>query len=53
MLVRTNLIEAQRLAFADLRQGAALAFVVLFIIFAIGACHGRLINAQVAIEFLD
>src|SRR5271170_7893185 len=53
MLVRANLVEAQGLAFADLRQRAALAFIILFVVLAVGAGDRGLVNAQVAIEFLD
>ena len=46
MLVGTDLLEAQRLAFGHLRQRAALALIVLFVVFAIGVGDGHLVDAQ-------
>ena len=53
MLLRANLLQAQRLSSGNLGQSPALAFLVLFVVFAIRCGGGQLVNAQVAVELLD
>ena len=53
MLVRPNLVQAERLPLRNLGKRAAFAFVVLFFVLAICNRRGQLIDAKVAIKFLD
>ena len=53
MLVRADLVQAQDLPFGHARQGSTLAFIVLFVVFAVGLRSGDLVDAQKAVEFLD
>src|SRR5712664_3915107 len=53
MLIRTNLVQAEDLPFHNLRQRPALSFVILLVVIAVGVRRGQLIDAEVAVEFLD
>ena len=53
MLVGPNLVQPERLPLRNLRKRAAFAFVVLFVVLAIGDRRGQLVDAKVAVKFLD
>src|SRR5580704_7076869 len=53
MLIGTDLVKNKRLALGNPRKRLALAFVVLFVLFAVGVGDGHLVDAEVAVEFLD
>ena len=53
MLVGSNLVQPKNLPFRHLRKRPAFAVVVLFVFLAIGDRCGHLIDAEVAVEFLD
>src|SRR5947199_392609 len=52
VLVRTNLVQAERLSLRNLGKCAAFAFVIFFVFLAIGDRRGHLIDTQIAVEFL-
>ena len=53
MLVRANLVEPQRLPFRNLGKRAAFALIILLVVLAVRDGRGHLIDAEVAVEFLD
>ena len=53
MLLGTKLLEPQRLALRHRRQGTPLALFALFFFFAVGGRFRQLIDAEVAVEFLN